>query len=217
MVDLVKSARRIQGFKGGSLKTQISNLEHESIGKDTKKIQALCSENMINDNLLHSAIAIKKASNQIHEVIHAIGIMLLLPRILQRGERIKYLSLAAGNTGKKFDLKTNKRIAEFKFMDWKGGAETARKYSLFKDFFFLAEEKKSKNRYLYVLGLDYPLQFLNSDKSISSILNRNAKLLKKFRKLYRFTEVKEYYDHRKKRVKIIDINEIMPSLARHLQ
>jgi len=54
---------------------------------------------------------------------------------LQSGEVVEQLSLGAGNSGKSFDLTTNQRVAEFKFIQWKGGSESARKREFFKDFY----------------------------------------------------------------------------------
>ena len=138
------------------------------------QVQSLCSANEIDDNLMSSAIILKNAMGQINVVVHAIGILLLLPAILQRGEVIQSLSLGAGNAGKKFDLETNLSIAEFKFIHWKGGAEAIRQNSLFKDFFYLAEENTDKKRRLYVLGSEHPLKFLNGGRAIDSVLSRNA-------------------------------------------
>ena len=60
------------------------------------------------------------------------------------------MSLGAGNTGRAFDLETNKRIAEFKFIRWQGGPEAIRQNALFKDFYFMAEHAGVKRKYLYV-------------------------------------------------------------------
>lgn len=217
MKDLVKSAKRIQDFEGGSLKERIAELEKEYSGVKKKRSQILCDKNEINDTLLDSAITLKKAFGQVNVVIHAIGVILLLPRILDRGEVVQSLSLGAGSGRKKFDLETNLRIAEFKFISWKGGAESMRQYSLFKDFYFLAEEKTKRKRYLYVLGKEHPLKFLQSERAINGVLGRYAWLLKDFqnRRKYssRFSTVSEYYNYRKHLVEIKDINELIPSFA----
>ncbi len=215
MVDLVKSAKKIQDFEHGDLTKRIANLEAELEGLNQNRVQLLCSENKIDDTLLHSAITLKNALGQINVVIHAIGIMSLLPIILQPGELVESLSLGAGNTGKKFDLETNLRIAELKFIQWKGGAEAIRQNSLFKDFFYLAEENTNKKRCLYVLGLEHPIKFLEGGRDIKSVLSRNVKLLNIFRNRYhgQFSKVREYYHFRKHLVDIIDINKVVPSLA----
>jgi len=218
MPDLVKSTKRIQDFEGGSLKVRIAKLETEFEGVNKNKSKLLCSKNGIDDTLLQSAIVLKKAFGQVNVVIHAIGVIILLPKILHSREVIESLSLGAGNTGKKFDLETNLRVAEFKFIHWKGGAESIRQNSLFKDFFYLAEESTNKKRCLYVIGLDQPLKFLRGDRAITSVLSRNAKLSNDFRNKYRtrFRIVSEYYNYRKHLVEIIDINQVMPSLASSL-
>lgn len=216
MKDLVKAAERIKDFEGGSLKERIRKLEEEYRGVNKRKSQILCDENEIDDTLLYSAITLKKAFGQVNVVIHAIGVILLLPKILDRGEVVQELSLGAGSTGSEFDLKTNLRIAEFKFINWKGGSESMRQNSLFKDFFYLAEKRAKKKRCLYVLGLEHPLKFLNSERDINNVLGRYAWLSRDFKKKKydnRFSTVSEYYNYRKKRVEIIDINDIMPSFA----
>ena len=110
------------------------------------------------------------------------------------------------------------RIAEFKFIDWKGGAEAIRQNSLFKDFYCLAEFKTKKERYLYVLGLECPSKFFNGGRAITSILSRNNKLLNDFKERYgdRFKWVWEYYNYRKKYVTLRDMYKLMPSLRQSL-
>ena len=50
--------------------------------------------------------------------VHSTGIIKLLPKILDKNEKILGLSLAAGADGDGIDLVTSKRIAEFKFSKW---------------------------------------------------------------------------------------------------
>ena len=64
-----------------------------------------------------------------------------LPHTLEARGAVEYVSLGAGNTGREFDLETNRRIAEFKFIHWRGGAESIRQNQLFKDFYLVAESK----------------------------------------------------------------------------
>ena len=78
-------------------------------------------------------------------------------------------------------METNHRIAEFKFIQWRGGAEVIRQNQLFKDFFLLAESGSDKRKYLYVVGTKYPLKFLNAGRAINSVLSRNVALLQQFR------------------------------------
>ncbi len=76
-------------------------------------------------------------------------LLISLPSILNDGERVEAMSLAAGNTGKGFDLETSERIAEFTFIEWKGGPDVIRKNKVFKDFYFLAEADTGKEKELY--------------------------------------------------------------------
>ena len=141
-----------------------------------------------------AAALMKQLAGQINVVIHALGILRCLPHIFQPGEVIESLSLGAGNTGRDFDLETNQRVAEFKFIRWRGGPETIRQNSLFKDFFELAEHDTDKQKCLYVLGTKHPLAFLTSGRAISSVLNRNVDLLARFQSLYpECSTVQDYY------------------------
>ena len=217
MRDFTDSIERLEHFEQRDLKKRLAKLEAEVKNMNQKSVKSLASSNMVDDSLLRIAFNLKEAVGQINVDIHAIGIMLLLPQILQRGEIIESLSLGAGNTGKKFDLETNMSIAEFKFIHWKGGSESIRQNSLFKDFFYLAEEKTNKKRYLYVLGSKYPDKFFTGSRSISSVWSKDVSLGNEFRKHYkdRFTLVSEYYGYRKHIVNIEDIYQIMPSLDIH--
>ena len=47
-------------------------------------------------------------------IVHAVGILVALPKILEPGELVQSLSLGAGNTGRAHDLETDRRIDEFR-------------------------------------------------------------------------------------------------------
>src|SRR6185312_8344604 len=153
---------------------------------------------------------------QIHVVIHAVGVMLLIPQIMEPDERIEYVSLGAGNTGREFDLETDRRVAEFKFIHWQGGAESIRQNAVFKDFYCLAENATTKRKELYVLGIAHPLGFLQGGRALSSIMSRDRKLWDKFRAKYgdRFKTVGEYYAEHEHDVMLIDAIPLVPELAR---
>src|SRR5262249_35418951 len=138
----------------------------------------------IDDVLLRSALHLKLASAEINVIVHAVGILLSLPHILDPDERVQYLSLGAGNTGRPFDLETDKRIAEFKFIDWKGGSETIRQNSLFKDFYELVEFETTKKRFLYVVGLEHPMKFFNGGRACESVMSRNKRLWARYCERY---------------------------------
>ena len=71
-------------------------------------------------------------------------------------EVVELLSLGAGNTGRDYDLETDRRIAEFKFITWRGGAEAIRQNHTFVDMFNLACADTTKRRVLYLLDADVP-------------------------------------------------------------
>src|SRR6266851_1641833 len=100
---------------------------------------SLCTEQELNPNLLLAASKIKSVAGRINDVVHALGILVSLPKIINGNETIISMSLGAGNTGRLWDLETSKQVAEFKFIRWQGGPESIRQNGLFKDFFSLAE------------------------------------------------------------------------------
>ena len=163
---------------------------------------------------LTAASVIKRLAGQVNVAVHALGVLLCLPHLLEPSEVIAYVSLGAGNTGRAFDLETNRRVAEFKFIGWRGGSESIRQNALFKDFFFLAEYEGRKSRFLYVLGTEYPLKFLNGGRALSSVLSRNDRLKQLFEEKYghRYATVGEYYTARKTRVVIQDVSRWVSDL-----
>ena len=215
MTTLVEAAALIQQFEQRSFGLRIASLERELHQADKNGCEALCQNASIGPELWTSALTLKQATGQINVVIHAVGILLSLPYILQEGEIIQVLSLGAGNTGKPFDLETNRRVAEFKFIHWKGGSEPVRKNQLFKDFYRLAEFEPSKERYLYVVGDEYPLKFFGGKRALSSVLSGNNKLWAEFQTQYgdRFSTVADYYTYRQARVRIVDLTKLVPHFA----
>ena len=114
-----------------------------------------------------------------------------------------------------FDLETNQRIAEFKFIRWQGGSESIRQNSLFKDFYGLAEQETQKEKFLYVLGTEHGEKFFNGGRALESVLSRNDALKKKFSAKYhdRFVTVRDYYLSRKGSVAIQDVSAFVPELV----
>jgi len=203
-----RAIQAIQQFQGGSLTKGISEIEKLIVGFSEKESKKLCIDREINDSFLASALSIKKLAGQINVIIHAASILRSLPEILEPGEVIESVSLGAGNTGRKFDLETNYRIAEYKFIDWNGGAESIRQNGIFKDFFELAETDTNKKKYLYVIGDTFPLKFFLGGRSLTSVLSRNSKLLQKIHEKYgdEVLKVRDYYTLKAGEVNIVDIS-----------
>src|SRR5882762_2997414 len=174
----------LQRFRGADLTRTIGQIEKSLKGASAATYSAMLTTSGAKAEVLGAAGLIKQLAGQINVVIHALGILLCLPRILRPGEMIDYVSLGAGNTGRAFDLETNQRIAEFKFIRWQGGAEAIRQNGLFKDFYLLAEHPSAKSKYLYVLGTNHPLKFFNSRRSVSSILSQQVGLKEQFGKTF---------------------------------
>jgi hypothetical protein len=215
MSALIDAAKAIQEFSDKSLTQKIWELETSFQGKDGQQVSDILPQIAIDRNLLIAGITLKQVAGQINVLIHTVGILLSLPHILEEGEVIEELSLGAGNTGRNFDLATNRRIAEFKFIHWRGCAESIRQNSLFKDFFYLAEYETKKERYLYVIGDHHPLRFLNGGRALNSILTKDQKLRESFSNLYgtKYSTVDEYYRFRKDRIHLVDINEFIPEFG----
>ncbi len=197
-----------------NLTDTISKLEYCLRGAGTSQINGLIEQENIDKDMLKAAIIVKKNISQIDVVIHAVGIVNALRYILDEDEKVEYLSLGAGNTGKRFDVETDKRIAEFKFISWSGKSDTIRQNSTFKDFFELAEYTTSKRKCLYILDKRNVLKFFNNNRALDSVLSKNESTRKHFYDLYgkQFSTVSQYYDYKKLEVEIIDLNEVCPGV-----
>lgn len=215
MNTLLEAANTVEKFEQGSLTQRISAIETALVGYDKRACEEIYSSLNITAELFGSAVTVKRLAGQIHVLIHAIGILLVLPHILEAEERIEALSLGAGNAGRPFDLETNRRVAEFKFIHWKGGAESIRQNSLFKDYYLMAEYPTTKAKYLYVIGSKHPLKFFNGGRALESVFSKNNKLWQEFQAKYgtQFTRVCDYYDFRKSVVQLVDVATMIPQLA----
>lgn len=112
----------------------LARIEQSLVGTTGENCEALLHEFNAQSEVLGAAGTIKRMAGQINVIIHSLGILLCLPHILKPGETVESVSLGAGNTGKVFDLETDQRIAEFKFITWQGGPESVRQNTVFKDF-----------------------------------------------------------------------------------
>lgn len=170
---------------------------------------------LLNRNLLDSAITIKSLVGQIDVMIHSSGILEALPLILQPGEVIQSISLGAGNSNRPFDLETTCRVAEFKFINWRGH-DPIRENTLFVDFFNLVESQSNKPAFLYVTGSYFPNKFFNGKRKIEKVLEKHPTQLKEFENLYgksNHTTVSQYFALKKHLVRIIDLRTIVPGLS----
>lgn len=217
-MELAEAIAALNGFSGPDLGRTLSRIEFAIEGGTVVSCPPLLLEHNAQHDVLAAAGLVKRLAGQINVVIHALGILLCLPEVLQPGEVIESVSLGAGNTGKPFDLETNRRIAEFKFISWQGGPEAIRQNSVFKDFYYLAEHVSAKSKHLYVLGTEFPLKFLNGRRALSSVLSRNVSLSDAFKTKYAdYRVVRDYYLPRRDQVLIEDVSSILPALVGGMQ
>lgn len=192
----------------------IGGLEQAFSGTARHDIDGSLAENAVDEDLLAAALLVKRTAGQINVLVHAVGILVALPKILEPGEIVQSLSLGAGNTGRAHDLETDRRIAEFTFIDWRGGPESIRQNKLFGDVVALVTAKTKKRRVLYVNGTTHPLRFLGNRRALSSVL-KDAPLERRFRGAYgtRFETVADYWAAVCNEVEIVDLAPIIPALA----
>lgn len=206
----------VQTFGSGpGLTTRIADLEQSLSGLPRDEAVQLLVGESVDASVLDAALTIKDLSSQIDVVIHALGILTSLPYILEPGEIVESLSLGAGNTGRAHDLVTDRRIAEFKFIRWRGGAEAIRQNGVFIDIFNLATTETEKHRVLYVLDKQHALRFLGNRRAIGSVLSKSASVHARFRALHgdNFERVHQYWATVEDRVEIVDLRDIVPSLS----
>lgn len=183
------------------------------MARHVSQATALVDANGITSEGLLSALVIKALAGQINVIVHALGILLSLPYLLEEGEVIEGLSLGAGNTGRNHDLETDRRVAEFKFITWRGGPDTIRQNGLFVDLFNLVSTDTTKRRELYVLGRREPDRFLNGRRAIPSVLSKHATVKTRFDQRHaadRYTTVREYWESIRNQVEIIDLTDKVP-------
>jgi hypothetical protein len=217
MSDLSNAFKIIENFSNNSnLRREISGFEYSLRQKNLAEINEQLGEKHFDPGVLIAALEMKDIVGQINTIIHAWGILVSLPHILYPEEQVEYVSLGAGNTGKKFDLKTTRRVAEFKFISWKGGSESIRQNGLFKDFYNLVENGGNLEKYLYVTGTEYPIRFFKGSRDLKSVLSRDRHLSDSFFEKHgnKYTTVNEYYQAFQNSIKIVDLQTIVPEFSK---
>jgi hypothetical protein len=199
-------------FKGQSLKRQLAQLKLDMVGKTKSNITS-------KPELFDAALIVKKASAQINEVVHAVGIINSISEILNEGEKIKNLSLAAGDEGDGFDLETDKRVAEFKFSRWQeGGSKNGmRKRHIFADFAKLTILNTNKKKEIYALSSESIIKYFNGRASWEKVLSKSGSIqfeLKEYLKMNNQSELKTLKDiYSISTVEIIDLENILKNAS----
>lgn len=211
-------AELLARFTGADLTHTLARIESGARGLTAEDCANFLENAGAGREALAAAAEMKRLAGQINVTIHALGILLCLPHILEPDERVEYVSLGAGNTGRDFDLETNLRVAEFKFIRWRGGAESIRQNSVFKDYLLLAEHPTGKRKHLYLLGTEHALKFLRGGRALSSVLSRNDKLQKMFSDRFgeTFRTVGDYFAAHANAVRVDDVSPWLSELAEEL-
>lgn len=193
-IGLAACVDRVATFTGKNLTSTISKLQYkfENLGRD--QIAQQIEAHQINADLLRAALFVKHSAAQIDVVIHALGILALLPTVLDPDETLESLSLGAGSSEKnRFDVETNRRVAEFTFIEWQGNDNT-RLQKMFKDFFRLAEYETTKTKELWLTDDQFVLKYLRSGTSIRSATHKHRNVWESFVEKYpKLTKITEYY------------------------
>lgn len=205
---LASAFESLRDYLGDGLTARITALEDHFSGGNIENLTYLLEKQQLTSELLQHAHEIKHATGQIHVIVHALGVLLSLPSVLEKGEIVERLSLGAGNTPeRRYDLETNIRIAEFTFIDWKGH-DSARQDKLFKDFFLLAEADTQKRRCLYVNSRAAAMKCLTGKRACKSLLGRNANTGSRFTAKYPATmRACQYFRSKESSVEIIELQD----------
>ena len=182
---------------------------------DATAVETYLSQAGFSPDTLRAALEIKRIAGQVNVLVHAAGILASLPYILEPGERIESLSLGAGNTGKDFDLTTDRRVGEFKFIAWRGGPESIRQNQVFKDYLKLLWDETARRKQLFLTGTKEALAFLRGGRALDSVLSKDVHVKAKFSESYgdRFTKVGDFYRFVESKVEVIDLRQIVPVFA----
>lgn len=106
-------------------------------------------------------------------------------------------------------------MAEFKFIAWRGGAESIRQNGLFIDIFRLALTETDRRKVVYLTGLEHPLRFLRGRRALTSVLSKSASAAARFGNAYgdRYVVVSDYWRDVSGTVELVDLLPLVPALA----
>ncbi|SCF06481.1 hypothetical protein GA0070607_5095 [Micromonospora coriariae] len=196
---------------------RISDLEARLNGVDRRAVSSLAEEAGMGSELLRAALLVRQHAGRLSDVIHAAAITLVLPKILEDGERVvRRPSLAAGNDlSRPYDLETDRRIAEFKVSVWKG-ADAMRKRGVFADLVHLALDTSGRRPQLYVAGPP-AIHFLRGARGTAEWgLNRSSPRLRQgFEERFGPLDVpiRDFTAGPAGRVELIDLTVLLPEVA----
>lgn len=198
------------------LTTAVAELERALEGANCESVAEVAHNFGVDADLVRAAVLTRRGLGRINDLIHATAIVKLLPDLLEPGESVHGRpSLAAGNDpGRRYDLETNLRVAEFKFAEWKG-SDAMRMRGVFKDLVHLAAHDDDRRPELYIIG-ERPLKFLaNSTSTASWALDRAKRSRLMFEEKFGplTMTVAEFTRGPASHVKLIKLDDLLPALA----
>jgi hypothetical protein len=202
----------------GRLTGVVASLEQALSGKGAQEAAGAARSAGFEPALLEAALLVRRDLGRLNDLVHATTISLVLPIILEPGERLTNRpSLAAGNDPTRpFDVETDRRVAEFKVGIWSGtGTDAMRKRTVFHDLVNLAADTSGPRAELYVAG-PQALRFLRTSRTtVGWALDRGAAsarqlFLERFGNLE--TTVREFTAGPASHVQVIDLADLLPEV-----
>ncbi|MGW1785077.1 PE-PGRS family protein [Streptomyces sp. NPDC002143] len=189
-------------------------LKHRLEGADGTNVIRVAEDGHVVPELLASALMVRESLGRINDLIHACGILLVLPHILGDEERITVRpSLGAGNDpSRPYDLETDQRIAESKLARWRG-ADAMCKCQTFKDLVMLAADTSGRRAELFVIGPE-PRRFLTTSTSTAAwALDRSPGALRTFTTVFGTPSmsVAQFTTPHAAHVQITDLRDPLPA------
>ena len=130
---LGKLAALLRFLDRGPLALTIGSLEQALAGCDREDILDVLDEHVLTPAALEAACVAREKLRRLSDVIHAAAIALILPQLLEPGERVTHTSLAVRtDLTDPFDLQTDRRVARFQLAMW-DGADAKRRRLLVRD------------------------------------------------------------------------------------
>ena len=213
LADAVALIAPLLGGAGG-LGQRIAALESELAGKDRQAIASIVAAHGLAPATLSASLFVRENLGKLSDLIHATGIALALPYLLEPREFLKTPSLAAGNDPSRlFDVETNLRAAEFKLARWTNAGNGAREKDLFKDLVLLTQAPSSLRLEIYVRG-PRPARFLSGNASARKQLKRSQAVLAIFDEQVEDPEISvaSYVSAYASHVRVIDLEQAVPAV-----
>src|SRR5437016_1954976 len=88
-MSVIDALEAIEGFTNHNLTARMAKLEAAIRNCNGEACRAYGLSVGVTSDLLSAAYVLKRAAGQINVLLHAVGVMLLVPQILQRGEKIE--------------------------------------------------------------------------------------------------------------------------------